>query len=146
MNDIENEDNVGEDFSAPISGEGDFSIEFTPDFVFPFDDFSTPLDDVEEVAFEINPDVEPLREEDTKLTNFFLYHDVLFLIDSCYIGDSPVREEGEKDWETVVGFSDHNGCITFDTGFVRQYDDPISMIKGHLEILENPEIVFENLN
>lgn len=59
-----------------------------------------PIDDIEENAFIIGNDVEPFSEERTRLTNFFIYNDVLFVIDSCYIGDSRT-EEDEGDWELL---------------------------------------------
>lgn len=86
--------------------------------------------------------MEPFSEEGTKLTNFFTYNGVLFVIDSCYIGDSRTDEEG--DWETLVCFANPEGYTTMDV-MVKWYDNPISMIKGHLAILENPEIMFKEI-
>lgn len=102
-----------------------------------------PIDDIEENAFIIGNDVEPFSEERTRLTNFFIYNDVLFVIDSCYIGDSRT-EEDEGDWETLVGFANPEGYPTMGI-LMKQYDNPISMIKGHLAILENPETMFEEI-
>ena len=102
-----------------------------------------PIDGIEENAFIISNDVEPFSEERTKLTNFFIYNGVLFAIDSCYIGDSRTEEE-EGDWETLVCFANPEGYAMMDV-LVKWYDDPISMIEGHLEILKNPETMFEGI-
>ena len=118
---------------------GDFSVD--PDLSYLY--LPEPIDGIEENAFIVSNDVEPFSEERTKLTNFFIYNGVLFVIDSCHIGDSRTEEE-EGDWETLVCFANPEGYAMMDV-LVKWYDDPISMIEGHLAILKNPRIMFEEI-
>lgn len=143
MNGKEDSEDFFEDDSYHWENEADISGDSSADTNFSYLYLPEPIDGIEENAFIISNDVEPFSEEGTKLTNFFTYNGMLFVIDSCYIGDSRTDEE-EGDWETLVCFANPEGYATMDV-MVKWYDDSISMIKGHLAILENPEIMFEGI-
>lgn len=143
MNDKKDSEDFFEDGAYHWENEanisGDFSID--PDLSYLY--LPEPVDNIEEDAFIVSNDVEPFREERTKLTNFFTYKGVLFVIDSCYIGDSKIDEE-EGDWETLVCLANPEGYATMEV-MTKWYDDPVSMIIGHLTIVEYPETMFEEI-
>ena len=140
-NDEEDMDDSFEEFEDNCEDEEDFIEDSTSAFLFypPFN--QDPIDDAEEVAFTLFLDSSPICEENTKLSNFFVYENVLFAIDSCYVGDNLTGEE-EGDWETLVCFADPEGHMIIDV-CTKWYQDPVSMIEGHLAILKNPEIIFK---
>lgn len=143
MNDKKDSEDFFEDGSYHWEDEANISGDFDTDPDLSYLYLPEPIDDIEEDAFIVSDDVEPFREERTKLTNFFTYGGVLFVIDSCYIGGSRTDED-EGDWEILAAFANPEGYPTVGV-MVRQYNDPISMIKGHLAILENPETMFEEI-
>lgn len=100
----------------------------------------------EEEALEVlfgSEEDEPCDEKNTKLTNFITYQGVLFVIDSCYIGDNEGREPDDKDWETAVAFCNPEGYFTCPLGLEFQYDTQLEMIQQHLQFVLHPETIFE---